>query len=340
MMNEAVMEMNQTSQSGQQGQLMLMVRQIRYEAKGINSYELVSQTGASLPPFTAGAHIDVHLPNGMTRQYSLCNSPSERHRYVIAVLRDDNGRGGSKNLHDSLHVQAIVKVSQPRNNFSLVPDAKKVILLGGGIGVTPIKSMAHALESAGVPFEMHYCARNAECVAFAEQLEGPWKHGQLHFHFDNGNPADGLNLEQLLKDHEDGTHVFYCGPGGFMKACAEATAHWPAGTVHLEHFKAPETPRSTAADGLADASGSFAIKIASTGAMLDVPADRSIAEVLEQAGVTIETSCLAGLCGTCKIRYLEGEVDHQDYILGDDEHGQWLTACVSRAKSKLLVLDL
>jgi len=334
------METTQASRSSQNAPLSLMVRQIRYEAKGINSYELADPTGNQLPPFTAGAHIDVHLPDGITRQYSLCNSPSERHRYVIAVLRDDNGRGGSKVLHETLQVQDIAKVSYPRNNFALAPEAKKVILLGGGIGVTPIKSMAHALEYAGVPFEMHYCARNADCVAFAEQLEGPWKHGKLQFHFDNGNPADGLDLVQLLKEPEEDTHVFYCGPGGFMKACAEATAHWPAGTVHMEHFKAPETPRTFPPGIEAEAPGSFAIKIASTGEMIDVPADRSIAEALEQAGVRIETSCVSGLCGTCKIRYLEGEVDHQDFILGDHEQGQWLTACVSRAKSKVLVLDL
>jgi vanillate O-demethylase ferredoxin subunit len=125
-----------------------------------------------------------------------------------------------------------------------------------------------------------------------------------------------------------------------MKACSEATAHWPAGTVHLEHFKAPETPRTFPAGISPDGTGSFTVKIASTGALIDVPADRSIAEMLAQAGVRIETSCEAGLCGTCKIRYLEGEVDHQDFILGDDDHAQWLTACVSRAKGKLLVLDL
>ncbi|MEN3275969.1 MAG: hypothetical protein V7631_1759 [Massilia sp.] len=318
--------------------LSLLVRQIRFEANGINSYELVDPAGEVLPPFTAGAHIDIHLPNGAVRQYSLCNAPAERHRYVIAVLRDEKGRGGSKALHDSLRVQDIVTVSQPRNNFRLVPEAKKVILLAGGIGMTPLKSMAHALEAAGVPFELHYCARNAGCVAFREQLDTPWEHGQLHFHFDHGDPARGLDIAGLLGAPGDGTHLFYCGPAGFMKACAEAASHWPAGTVHFEHFKAPEPAPNEA--GTTGAPGSFMVKIASTGAMLEVPAERSIADVLEAAGVRIETSCQAGLCATCKIRYLEGEVDHRDYILGADEQGQWLTACVSRATSGVLVLDL
>lgn len=319
------------------GGLALVVRQIRFEAHGINSYELADPAGAELPVFTAGAHIDIHLPNGIVRQYSLCNAPAERHRYVIAVLRDDKGRGGSTALHDCLHVQDIVNVSLPRNNFTLAPDAKKVILVAGGIGMTPLKSMAHALEADGVPFELHYCSRNAGCVAFKEQLEAQWNHGQLHFHYDHGDPANGLNIAGLLSDPPPDTHVFYCGPAGFMKACAEASRHWPAGTVHFEHFKAPE---SAAGAPAALAQGSFMMKIASTGAMLEVPEDRSIADVLKEAGVQIETSCEAGLCATCKIRYLEGDVDHRDYILSDEEHGRFLTACVSRATSGVLVLDL
>jgi vanillate O-demethylase ferredoxin subunit len=335
------MEMTQTHITGQQSdgmktRLSLLVRQIRFEASGINSYELVHPQGEELPPFSAGAHIDIHLPNGMTRQYSLCNSPAERHRYVIAVLRDEKGRGGSKALHDALRVQDLATVSQPRNNFGLVPDARKVILVAGGIGVTPLKSMAHELENAGVPFELHYCARNAGAAAFREELGTCWEYGRLHLHFDNGKPGEGLDIGALLRTPEEGAHLFYCGPAGFMKACAEASSHWPAGTVHFEHFKAPEP----ALDAKALEPGAFMVKIASSGAMLEVPADRSIADVLEQNNIRIETSCQAGLCATCKIRYLEGEVDHRDYILGDDEHGQFLTACVSRATSAVLVLDL
>jgi vanillate O-demethylase ferredoxin subunit len=332
------MEMNQTfiGVGRPQATQSLVVRQIRFEASGINSYELTDPAGGELPPFTAGAHIDVHLPGGVVRQYSLCNSPMERHRYVIAVLRDEAGRGGSRALHDVLRVQDLVTVSAPRNHFKLVPTAKKVILLAGGIGMTPLKSMAHALEATGVPFELHYCARNAGCVAFREQLESTWEHGKLHFHFDHGDPAQGLDIAGLLRTVGEDTHLFYCGPGGFMRACAAASSHWPAGTVHCEHFKAPETEPAA----VAGAAGSFMVKIASTGALLEVPAERSIADVLEEAGVPIETSCQAGLCATCKIRYLEGEVEHRDYILDDAERGQWLTACVSRAASGTLVLDL
>jgi ferredoxin-NADP reductase len=330
------MDMTEACTAIQQGRLSLLVRQIRFEAAGINSYELVDPAGEDLPPFTAGAHIDVHLSNGAIRQYSLCNSPAERHRYVIAVLRDEKGRGGSKALHDSLKVQDVATFSYPRNNFSLADQARKVILLAGGIGVTPLKSMVHALEDAGVPFEFHYCARNAGCVAFGTELAGPWKHGKPVFHFDHGDPAEGLDIAGLLREVEDGAHLYYCGPAGFMQACANAAAHWPAGCVHFEHFKAPEIVRPAAGA----VAGSFAVKIASSGQVIDVAPGISIADALTAAGVRIETSCQSGLCGTCKVRYLEGEVDHQDMILDDGEHQQWLTACVSRASSALLVLDL
>ncbi|MBC7456228.1 MAG: oxidoreductase [Massilia sp.] len=336
--------MTEASTAAKQGRLSLLVRQIRFEAAAINSYELVDPAGADLPPFTAGAHLDVHLPDGVVRQYSLCNSPAERHRYVIAVLRDAHGRGGSLALHESLLVQDMAAVSYPRNNFLLSAQASKVILLAGGIGITPLKSMAHALDDAGTAFALHYCARNAAGVAFATELDGPWKHGSAHFHFDQGNPAEGLDIAALLHTVEPGTHLFCCGPAGFMQACANASAHWPAGTVHFEHFKAPDIARpasGTASEPTAGtAPGSFAVKIASTGEVIDVAAGVSIADALNAAGVRVETSCQSGLCGTCKLRYLEGEVDHQDMILDAGEQQHYLTACVSRATSALLVLDL
>ncbi|MDB5960109.1 MAG: iron-sulfur protein [Massilia sp.] len=319
------------------GTLSLLVRQIRFEAAGINSYELVDPNGAELPPFDAGSHLDIHLPNGVVRQYSLCNPPSERHRYVIAVLRDDKGRGGSKALHDILHVQDIVTVSVPRNHFKLAQSGTqlgKVILLAGGIGVTPIKSMAHALDEAGVPFDLHYCARDKSTAAFADTLAGPWRHGSSFFHYDQGRPEQGLDIAGLLRQQADDAHLYYCGPAGFMNACAEASSHWQPGTVHSEHFKAPAAPVSDIP------AGSFIVRIASTGADIAVGPDTSIAAALTAAGVFIPTSCEAGLCATCKIGYLEGEVEHHDYILDDNEHQRYLTACVSRAKSALLVLDL
>ncbi|SAK91626.1 ferredoxin [Caballeronia fortuita] len=322
----------------QEQTLTLLVRQVRFEGRGINSYELVDPEGAPLPPFAAGAHLDIHLSGGVVRQYSICNAPRERHRYVIAVLRDERGRGGSKALHEQLRVQDIVRVSRPRNNFRLVEGARRVLLIAGGIGVTPLKAMAHQLDDAGIDYEMHYCAKDERSAAFAEEFEPMRASGRLHLHFDGGDPSAGLDIRDLLNAPADGEHVYYCGPGGFMKACAEAAQHWPAGTVHFEHFKAPE--RGSAEHAANDANDSFIVRVASTGQEIEVSKDQSIADALLEAGVTMETSCCAGLCGTCKVRYLEGEVEHNDCIMSDEERVEYLTACVSRATSKVLVLDL
>jgi vanillate O-demethylase ferredoxin subunit len=333
--------------------LRLQVRQIRFEGSGIHSYELTDPTGEALPPFEAGAHIDVWMSDDLVRQYSLSNSPLERHRYVIAVLRDEAGRGGSKAVHDGLKVQDIVMVSRPRNNFALDGRAGKVILLAGGIGITPLKAMAHQLDAQGTKYELHYCAKDIGCVAFHSELSMLQRDGQVHFHFDGGVPSDGLDIEKLLSSPLPGTHLYYCGPGGFMTACAKAAAHWPKGTVHFEHFKAPikvgneagsadsARPSESAPHALADTElDVFDVEIASTGRLVRVEAGQSIVDALALADIPIETSCCAGLCGTCKTRYLAGEVQHNDYILDEEEKAHYLTTCVSRSKTKVLVLDL
>ncbi|MBF5007116.1 PDR/VanB family oxidoreductase [Diaphorobacter caeni] len=325
--------------------LKLLIRSITYEATGIRSYELVDPAGEPLPPVEAGSHIDIHVPNGPTRQYSLCNDPSERHRYVIAVLRDEWGRGGSKAIHDQLQVEQIVEVSRPRNNFSLVSGARKHILVAGGIGVTPLKAMAHQLQIDGEDYQLHYCAKTEAHAAFFKELQTELDPARIAFHFDRGNPVDGLDIQALLKVQPEGAHLYFCGPGGFMAACEKASVHWDAGTVHSEHFKAPVPPPASP-EALAQAhqgqsgDAEFSVKLASTGAVYGVPADRSIVQVLAEAGVAVETSCEAGLCGACKVGYLEGEVQHNDFILSDDERRTCLTACVSRATSSVLVLDL
>ncbi|WP_233832492.1 PDR/VanB family oxidoreductase [Paraburkholderia sp. ZP32-5] len=320
------------------GTLDVRVKQIRYEGKGINSYELTSPSGATLPRFEAGAHIDIHLKNGVIRQYSLCNSPAERNRYVIAVLKDEGGRGGSRAVHESIAAGDIVTISTPRNHFALAGDASKVILIAGGIGVTPLKAMAHELEQRGVDFDMHYCARSLEAAAFGPELERMQRAGKLRYHFDDGEEANRLDLRALLNQPKPGTHVYYCGPGGFMAACADAASHWPKGTVHFEHFKAPEQPKRAPAD--TENQRGCDVTIARTGQVIHVEPDQNFSEALNEAGIEVPTSCCAGLCATCKVRYLDGEVEHNDFILDDDERKEFLTVCVSRPVSRTLVLDL
>jgi vanillate O-demethylase ferredoxin subunit len=317
----------------------LQVRRITYQAIGINSYELVDPAGGDLPPFTAGAHVDFHLRDGRVRQYSLTNDPAERHRYVIAVLRDERGRGGSMALHERVHVQRLVSIGAPRNNFPLVAGARRHLLVAGGIGVTPMLSMVHELERTGREYTLHYCARSLEHTAFRDELAPRVAQGRVVFHHDGAIASQGLDLAALLRAQEEGTHLYYCGPAGFMAACRDASAHWAPGTVHLENFSAGVLPAAPAADTTLHAPV-FQVRIASSGATFEVPDNQTIVDVLRDNGVAIETSCNAGLCATCKVGYLSGEVDHRDYILDDSEHGHFFTPCVSRASSPLLVIDL
>lgn len=326
--------------------LKLQVRQITYQATGINSYELVHPDGDDLPPFTAGAHIDFFFRDGSVRQYSLCNDPHERKRYLIAVLREADGRGGSQALHERVHVQRQVYVGAPRNNFPLRQDARRHVLLAGGIGVTPMMSMLAELRDAGADYALHYCTKAPAFTAFRPELAPLVADGRAVVHHDGGDPGKGLDIAGLLRDHEAGTHLYYCGPAGFMRAAAAATAHWPEGTVHFEYFTAAAAPRTSitqaelsAVDDGAVGIG-FQVEIASTGATYFVPNDKSIVQVLAEHGIQVEVSCQSGLCGTCTTRYLSGEVDHRDLVLPDDQRSEFLTVCCSRAKSRVLVLDL
>ena len=314
--------------------LRLQLRAIRLQAEGIHAFELAPADGGALPEVDAGAHVDVHLPGGHVRSYSLAGDPRDRARWTLGVLRETHGRGGSRALHDLVRVGDTLTIGAPRNAFGLKPGADHTLLLAGGIGITPLKAMAHTLAAQGRSFELHYCARSPRHAAFVDELRALLPADRLHLHFDGGDPARGLDLAALLAEPLPGRHVYYCGPGGFMKACAAATGHWPAGTVHSEHFKAPEPRPAAAADGC------FEVKLARTGITVQVPPDQSIVRAIELAGHRVPTSCLSGLCGACKTDYLEGEVDHQDYILTDDEKRSCLTVCVSRAKSARLVLDL
>lgn len=315
--------------------LTVKVNKIIQEADDIRSFELVDPDGRLLPMFTSGSHIDVELPNGLMRQYSLSNDPRDVDRYVVAVLRETAGRGGSADMHDNVHEGATLKITAPRNNFALSENATHHILLAGGIGVTPLLSMARDLAARGASFELHYCTRTPEKTAFKDEIASAELKDHIHVHHDNGNPADGLDIVGLLKDVKSGANVYYCGPTGFMHACEQASHHWPTGTVHREFFNVD--PDVTFDDDMA-----FKIKIASTGQEFDVPADKSIVDVLRANGFDVDTMCEEGICGTCATVLLEGDPDHRDFVLDDEEkeRGEFIMVCCSRAKSPSLTLDL
>ncbi|RZJ08646.1 MAG: oxidoreductase, partial [Haliea sp.] len=282
------------------------------EAEGICSYELARADGSPLPGFSAGSHIDVQLPGGLTRQYSLCNDAAEQHRYRIAVLRDPASRGGSRAMHEAVHEGDTLQISAPRNHFPLQP-ATRSLLLAGGIGVTPLLCMAQRLSAIGADFSLHYCTRSVGRTAFREEVAASAFADRVQFHFDDGEPAQKFDAAGVLAAPQAGTHLYICGPAGFIDhvlGTAKAQG-WPAGQVHLEYFGA--APQDTSADG------SFEVKIASSGKSYAVGKDQSIVQVLAGHGIEILTSCEQGVCGTCITRVLEGEPDHRDLYFTDEE---------------------
>jgi len=306
------------------------------EAEGICSFELAAADGQPLPAFGAGSHVDVLLPNGITRQYSLCNDPAETHRYLIAVLREPSSRGGSQALHDQVQEGTELEISPPRNHFALAHEARRSLLLAGGIGVTPILCMAERLAVTGAAFDLHYCARTPARAAFVDRMKQAPFADRVQFHFDDGEPAQQLDMKALLKAPEAGVHLYVCGPKGFMDAVL-ATAResgWPEDQIHYEFFGADVAPQ--------DGDAAFDVKLASSGRVIRIAADQTIAVALDEAGVIVPVSCEQGVCGTCLTGVIEGEPDHRDQFLTDDERAakDQILVCCSRSKSPVLVLDL
>jgi vanillate O-demethylase ferredoxin subunit len=309
------------------------------EAEGICSLDLVAEDGTALPAFTAGAHVEVQLPfvrAGLARPYSLCNSPAETHRYQIAVLKEPASRGGSRALHDQVHEGMLLDIRPPRNQFALAPQARQHLLLAGGIGITPLLSMAEALCAAGADFALHCAARSAGRLAFAQRLAAAPYAQRVHVHLDSGPAHQRLDLDALLAAPVPGCHLYVCGPAGFMDAAlgTAARAGWAPDQVHLERFGAePVAP----VDG-----GGFEVQLASTGRVITVRADQSVLQALSEAGLELPSSCEQGICGTCLTRVVSGVPDHRDqYLLPQEQaaNDQFLPCC-SRARSPRLVLDL
>jgi ferredoxin-NADP reductase len=312
--------------------MQLRIRSITYLAEAINGYELVDPRGRDLPRFAAGAHIDLRFGD-LVRQYSLCNDPAERRRYCIAVLREDTSRGASRRLHDTVRVGDLVEVSMPRNNFPLESAVERHLLIAGGIGIAPIMSMIAELQRRRADFQLHYCTRSAVRTAFRDDPALIAADGRVHFHYDGGDPARGLDIRAVLRDPPQGTHLYYCGPAGLMAAAAEATKGWPAGTVHCEYFTAPP-----AASVVEDKP--FRVRLAKRGVEYEIPVGQTIVGVLRRHGIAVPTSCELGYCGACVTRYLAGEPDHRDQVLREYGRGRFVLICCARSKTPVLHLDL
>ncbi|KQP05553.1 PDR/VanB family oxidoreductase [Methylobacterium sp. Leaf93] len=290
---------------------------------------LVHPRRPELPAWTAGAHVDLRLPDGRVRQYSLCGDPADRGRYEIAIKREDAGRGGSAWVHGNLTVGAVADVSAPRNNFPLAPDAQRHILVAGGIGVTPLLAMARTLAAEAADFALHVCARShADAPLLADVRAICGDRLQVWF-ADEGRRLDPTRLCDFAGD----THVYACGPRRLTDAVQSAldAQGWPLEQVHVEHF-APLSDEAFKPEP-------FEARIASTGTLLHVPADRSLLDVLREHGVSQPASCELGVCGACECGYRDGTVIHRDAVLSVGKRQDRMTPCVSRARGSV-TLDL
>ncbi len=302
-------------------------------ATDICEFEWVSVDGTPLPAFTAGAHIDVHVADGLVRQYSLCNAPGETHRYCVGVLRDPASRGGSTAMH-ALTPGTTVEISAPRNHFPLVEHATHSILLAGGIGVTPILCMYRRLRALGRHVKLMYCARTAPQAAFVDELNALG--GDITYHFDDQHGGKPASLTAFLSGQPAGTHAYCCGPGVMLDAFEAACAEAGIANVHIERFAAaPDAPPPATSEG-------YVVKLAKSGKELSVPAGATLLETLLAAGIDAEHSCMEGVCGACETRVLEGCPDHRDSVLSAAERAgnKVMMICVSGCKGDRLTLDL
>ncbi len=301
--------------------------------------DLVAADGADLPVWTAGAHVEVEIPSGdgsapFLRAYSLCGDPAERKHWHLGILLDPASRGGSAKFHEIARPGNHLRVASPRNLFALDAAAPGSVLIGGGIGITPMLAMAHALQAEGRPFVLHYCTRSADRTAFLDALPGFPFADRVHLHHDDGAGEGPLVPARDLPPASEGQHLYVCGPTGFMDWIigAALAAGYPDARIHREYFGAE-----------VDTSGaSFEVVAKRSGVTVTVDDGESIAQALEKAGVRIAVSCEEGVCGTCLCDVLEGVPDHRDHFLTDDEKaaGDQMLICCSRAKSPKLVLDV
>lgn len=309
------------------------VHTLRHEAEGIIGVELRPQGDAVFKPFTPGAHIDLHLGNGLVRSYSLLNAPEERGRYRVAIQLDRNSRGGSAYVHQHLRVGMPLTLSQPRNHFPLHEDAEHTVLVAGGIGVTPMYCMFQRMRALGRPVELLFCARSRREAAFADELAGV-ADAQVHLHFDDerGGPVD---LEGFLAERPSSAHYYCCGPAPMIEAFEQHCERLGHGNAHVERFSAPvQAPAAP--------SGAYEVQLARSARVIQVAVGMSLLDALLASGVDVDCSCREGICGACETVVLDGQPDHRDGVLTQAEKAanRTMMVCVSGCKGARLVLDL
>ena len=314
----------------------------REVARDITEFTLRDPAGAALPAFTPGAHLRVTTQLGAERKYSLTNAPAdsrEQARYIIAVKREGNGRGGSVSMVDGLQAGGALLATAPENAFPIAADAKRFIFIAGGIGITPILGMVRTLlgyeetlEQDPVPFKLYYLTRDAASTAYREEISalGP---ARAVLHHDGGDAANAFDLWPALEKPAAGTHVYCCGPRPLMDAVRDMSGHWPASAIHFESFGVGDA-------SLYEPNQAFTVVLGRSGMAIPVAEDESVLEALRNQGQRVPSSCEAGSCGTCRTVYTSGDVEHRDMVLMEDEKADQIMICVSRARGGELVLDL
>ncbi len=308
---------------------------IRYEALSVNSFELRPKTGQALPSFTAGGHVEVLMRSGLVRSYSLVNSPADRGRYVIAVNRDPQSRGGSAFMHEALRVGETLSVRPPRNNFRLAEEACHTVMIAGGIGITPFVSMTSRMVEVGSPWVLHYCARTRQHAAFLAELEAAATlgRGSVRYHFDDERGAAPPDIEAMVSAAPPSSDFYCCGPSPMLDAFADATKGIPPERIHVERFSS---------DKPAAVEGGFTVQLARSGRSVQIPPGSTILDALLTLGIDVRYSCRSGVCGSCETGVLEGVPDHRDLVLSEEQRasGTRMMICCSGARSERLILDL
>jgi phthalate 4,5-dioxygenase reductase subunit len=313
--------------------MVLTVRRKSEIADGVFLFELAASKGGDLPPFTPGSHITVTAPSGQKRRYSLCNDASERERYVIAVKREASGRGGSLSFTREVAEGDRITVEPPANEFEMAKsEPKRFIFIAGGIGITPIRAMMlHCIRHGKENFKLYYFTRTPLVMAFREEFGASEFADKVVLHHDNGDPDQAYDLWPVLEESR-GAHLYCCGPRGLMDAVRDMTGHWPDSAVHFEDFVGASAPHAD--------DKPFEVRLAKSGKSYKVAANVSILDTLRRHGHVLASSCESGTCGTCRCRFTDGEPDHRDLVLADDEKRHDIMICVSRAKSPILTLDI
>jgi phthalate 4,5-dioxygenase reductase subunit len=314
-------------------EITLTVRSKQEIADGVFLFELRAADGSELPPFTPGSHITLAAPSGQKRRYSLCNDSAERDRYMIAVKREDTGRGGSVSVTSRLRAGDIVTAETPANEFEMsATEPKRFIFIAGGIGITPIRAMIlHCIRQGKTNFTLYYFTRAPELMAFREEFSAPDFAGKVVLHHDNGDAEQAYDLWPVLEE-QNGAHLYCCGPRGLMDAVRDMTGHWSDSSVHFEDFVGATAVRPD--------DRPFEVKLAKSGKSYEIPAGVSILDTLRNNGHVLPSSCESGTCGTCRTRFTAGEPDHRDLVLSDKEKKNDIMICVSRASSSSLTLDI